>query len=108
MIQKNPFTMVGTIQRCWLFTFHAPADAVQKFVPRELELITRNGVAFWNVVFCQLRGMRPKPLPAFMGISCWHIGYRLYVRFHPVSGEPLEGLYFVRSDCDSPMMVFEG
>jgi hypothetical protein len=107
-MRKNPVTMVGNIERCWLFAFHTPADEARKFLPRELDLVTRDGCAFWNVVFCQLRGMRPQLLPAFLGNSCWHVGYRLYVRFQPASGEPIEGLYFVRSDCNSRITCVMG
>jgi hypothetical protein len=52
--------------------------------------------------------MRPKPLPAFAGISYWHAAYRLYTRL-PVRGRPpIEGLTFLRSDCDSRLIAAAG
>jgi hypothetical protein len=108
MLPKNPLTMVGTIERCWLFTYQTPVDEARSLVPCELELVTREGYAFWNIVVCRARAMRPKGFPALMGVSYWHVAYRFYVRFHPESGPPVEGLYFIRSDCDSRLMAWMG
>jgi hypothetical protein len=108
MIPKNPLTMVGTIQKCWLFAFHTPLEAAAPHLPSGLELVTRGAFAFWNVVVCRVEAMRPKYSPSFVGVSYWHAAYRLYVRFHPKIGEPIEGLYFLRSDCDSKPMTFLG
>jgi hypothetical protein len=108
MLPKNPLTMVGTIERCWLFTYQTPVEEARALVPGELELVSREDCAFWNIVVCWIRAMRPKGLPVFVGMSYWHVAYRFYVRFHPESGPPIEGLYFVRSDCDSRLMAWMG
>jgi hypothetical protein len=100
--------MVGTIERCWLFTYQTPVDEARALVPGELELVTREGCAFWNIVVCRIRAMRPKGLPVFTGVSYWHVAYRFYVRLHLASGPPIEGLYFIRSDCDSRLMAWMG
>ncbi len=70
--------------------------------------MTYGGFAFWNVVVGRVRRMRPWFAPAALGVSYWHVAYRLYVRFHPAQGEAIEGLYFVRSDCDSRLMAAAG
>lgn len=108
LIQKNPLTMCGRLERCWLFTFQTSPAAVRRSLPAVLEPITHNGFAFWNVVITRLRWMRPWPLPAASGVSYWHAAYRLYVRFHPPAARPVEGLYFVRSDCDSRLICAAG
>jgi hypothetical protein len=108
MFRKNPFTMLGRIDRCWLFVYQTPAEEARALVPPELELVTRGGCAFWNIVVCHLSAMRPQPLPAWLGFSYWHIAYRLYVRFRPPGGKMIEGVYFVRSDCNSPLMTVVG
>lgn len=100
--------MRGTIERCWLFTFRAPAEAARRELPPGLAPVTRGDLAFWNVVVSHIGSMRPEPLPAVLGVSYWHVAYRLYVRFAPPGGEPIEGLYFARSDCDSRLMVLAG
>src|SRR5438270_12511526 len=108
MLPKNPVPMVGTLERCWLFTYQTPADEARALVPRELELVTRGECAFWNIVVCRIRAMRPKGFPAFAGFSYWHIAYRLYVRIYPRTGPPIEGIYFPRSDCNSRLMSLMG
>ena len=105
MIPRNPLTMLGTIDRCWLFTYSTPIEEARAALPPELEPVTHAGSAFWNVVVCHISRMRPRPLPAAVGMSYWHAAYRLYVRFRPVGGSPVEGIYFARSDCDSPLMT---
>ena len=104
MIPKNPLTMTGTIRRCWLFAYQSPIEEATKVLPAHLELVTHGRFAFWNVVVCQIGSMRPKGIPSPFGITYWHVGYRLYVRFRPKSGKPIEGLYFLRSDCDNRLI----
>lgn len=107
-IRKNPLTVVGRLQRCWLFAYRTPAEAARQIVPPPLEPVTRGDVAFWNVVVCQVRAMRPKGFPTVVGVSYWHVAYRLYVRLPLPSGEAVEGLYFVRSDCNRALMSLAG
>jgi hypothetical protein len=49
-----------------------------------------------------------RPLPAWLGFRYWHVAYRFYVRYYPPGGEVIEGVYFVRSDCNSPLMTAVG
>ncbi|HUG14343.1 MAG TPA: DUF2071 domain-containing protein [Thermomicrobiales bacterium] len=108
-VQKNPVTMVGALDRCWLFTFRTPAERATSLLPAVLEPVTHDGFAFWNVVVSHIGRMRPRFAPAFTGMSYWHVAYRLYVRLTPAgSSTPIEGLYFIRSDCDSSMMSRAG
>ena len=102
-MRKNPITMKGRIERCWLFTFRTPEAEARRILPRPLLSVTREGCAFWNVVVCRVGAMRPRGVPGFLGMGYWHVAYRLYARF---GGE--EGLYFVRSDCDSGFMAWMG
>lgn len=108
LLQKNPLTMRGLLEKCWLFAYQTPAEAVQPLLPPRLEPVTRQGLAFWNVVVCRVQSLRPAPLPGWPGPAYWHVAYRLYVRFQPQTGEPIEGLYFVRSDCNSRLIGLLG
>lgn len=107
-MQKNPLTVCGRLERCWLFTFQTPPAAARRFLPRALEPITHNGCAFWNVVVARLGAMRPWPLPAWSGVGYRHAAYRLYVRYRPPAGPLRQGLYFVRSDCNSHLLRMAG
>lgn len=97
---RNPLTMAGRIERCWLFSYRTPSEEVRKVLPGTLEPVTYEGFAFWNLVICRVAAMRPRFVPAALGISYWHVAYRVPVRFRSGRGW-IEGLYFVRSDCDS-------
>ncbi|HZH98117.1 MAG TPA: DUF2071 domain-containing protein [Fimbriimonadaceae bacterium] len=95
--------MRGRIERCWLFCFRVEPDRVRGLVPEPLELVTRGGWAFYNVVVSELSHMRPWFLPRFLGMSYTHVAYRLMVRWQAV-----EGLYFLRSDVDSSLVAKAG
>ncbi|HEX5323450.1 MAG TPA: DUF2071 domain-containing protein [Capsulimonadaceae bacterium] len=107
-LPKNPLTMVGTLDRCWLFTFQTPEEDAWGHLPDPLVPVTHNGYAFWNVVVSHIQSMRPKGAPAALGLSYWHVGYRLYARCETGDGTAIEGLYFARSDCDKKLMTFAG
>ena len=100
--------MVGTLSKCWLFTFQTPKQCAVALLPPQLQPVEHQDYAFWNVVVCRVRDMRPKLSPLPLGVTYWHVAYRLYVRCKTHSGEEIEGLYFLRSDCDNAMMSFTG
>jgi hypothetical protein len=108
LIPTNPLTMRGRFTHCWLFTYQTPADAVRHLLPPPLELVTYHGYAFWNIVVCEIHAMRPAPLPALVGIAYRHVAYRLYARITARDGTTIEGLYFLRSDCNRPLMTLAG
>lgn len=105
MIPKNAITMRGRIDRCWLIAFRAPFDLVRAVVPPALEVVGHGEFAYLNVVVSELSQMRPAGVPAFLGLRYRHAAYRAYVRFAPAN---TEGLYFLRSDADHPLMVAAG
>jgi len=108
MWRKNPVTMVGTLDRCWLFTFQTPESEAIRLLPDPLRPVTRAGLAFWNIVVSHVRAMRPKGMPQWLGVSYWHVAYRLYASFVTPGGETMEGLWFARSECDSRLMALAG
>ncbi|MBO8162201.1 MAG: DUF2071 domain-containing protein [Brevibacillus sp.] len=107
-VSANPLTMLGTLERCLLFMYRCPAANVRPHVPDCFQLVTRDGEAIIGVVVSQLSKMRPWPAPRWLGITYRHIAYRVYVRFAPQGHEPIEGLYFLRSDADSRLMTAAG
>ena len=106
---KNPMTVVGTISKCWLFVYQTSIEEARALLPPEVAPVTHNGRAFWNIVISELQGMRPLGFPKFVGVRYWHAAYRLYVKATPKQGgEPIEGLFFLRSDCNSSFMRVSG
>ena len=98
-------TTAGTLSECLLLSYRAPAESVRHLVPRGLDLVTRGGFAFWNVVACTVGNMRPAWMPTCCGVSYHHVAYRLHVQARTATGDgTLRGLYFVRSDADSALI----
>lgn len=108
ILQKNPFTVRGRLRRCWLFVYRTPVASIHALLPPQLAPVTREGFAFWNIVVCEIGGLRPAPLPAAVGLGYWHIAYRLHVRAQTESAGVIEGLHFLRSDCDSALVALAG
>ncbi|MEM1295597.1 MAG: DUF2071 domain-containing protein [Verrucomicrobiota bacterium] len=107
-IPNNPIPMVGRLSRCWLLAYRAPLDLVRRHLPAPLKPLSFGGYGFWNVVVCEIENMRPRGLPSIMGITYRHAAYRIYVRHLNDAGTSVEGLYFLRSDCDSPLLTAGG
>lgn len=105
---RNLITVEGRIVRCWLFSFRAQPEQVRRHIPHPLEIVTFGDSTYWNVVFCELECMRPVGLPKQVGVRYRHIAYRLHVQFRPKNSEPIRGLYFVRSDANSRLIVGAG
>ena len=99
-----PLAMNGRLSECVLLSYRTPARSVRRLVPKGLELETRDGWAFWNVVACRVEGMRPAGVPARLGVSYNHVAYRLHVKARTADGQTLRGLYFVRSDAGSRLV----
>jgi hypothetical protein len=105
IVKNFTITTTGRLAACLLLSYRTPAHLVRHLVPRGLDLVTRGGFAFWNVVACRVEAMRPAGLPACCGVSYNHVGYRLHVQARADNGAaPLRGLYFVRSDADSALV----
>lgn len=104
LIQKNPFAVRGKIDRCWLFTYRTPETHARSLLPPPLLPVTHGGFGFWNIVVCQISEIRPAGVPRSLGISYQHVAYRLLAR----SNSGTEGLFFLRSDCDSRLVTLAG
>lgn len=93
--------MKGRLDPCLLLSYSVPAEQlrrqVRRQVPAGLELVERNGLAFWNVVVCQVNGLRPWFLPRPAGVTCAMLGVRLHVRARLEDGSDLDGLHFVET-----------
>ncbi len=100
--------MVGRLETCLLFALSSPLEEVQQVqIPAPIKLISYNGRAFWNIVVCRIRGMRPIGVPEGLGVTYRHVAYRLYVSADTVDG-PLSGLFFVHSQADNRLISWGG
>lgn len=108
LIPDNPFTMRGHLARCWLVVYRAPLIRVQDRLPAGLEAVGHYGYGFYHWVVCEIRNMRPAPLPAPWGFSYHHAALRILCRTRLADGSIKAGLHFLRSDCNSPLLATAG
>ena len=101
-------TMVGRIGPCYLLNYRVPAARVEHLLPSRLKLITHRKFAFLGVVLSRIERMRPRFVPALVGMTYWHIGYRLHVRAELPGGGAVDGLFFLRSDAESRLISLGG
>lgn len=99
-----PLAMNARLSECLLLSYRTPARSVRQLVPKGLDLVTRDGWAFWSVAACAVESMRPAGVPKFLGVNFNHVSYRLHVKARTAAGRTLRGLYFVRSDADSDLV----
>jgi uncharacterized protein YqjF (DUF2071 family) len=97
------FEMVGRIDECFLLSYGIDPEQAAALVPAGLELITCCRAAFFNIVICHVDRMRARFTPRALGVTYWHIAYRIQVRATLADDRPIEGLYFLRSDIDRPL-----
>jgi uncharacterized protein YqjF (DUF2071 family) len=95
--------MVGRIDECFLLSYGIDPEQASALVPAGLELITCRGAAFFNIVICRVDRMRARFTPRALGVTYWHIAYRVQVRATLADSRSMEGLYFLRSDIDRPL-----
>lgn len=104
-------TMRGAIDPCVLVSLRVPAERVGPLLPPGLRARTldHGGVrwAFVNTVVCRVLRMRPLGVPAWLGVSYWHVAHRVNVVADTAAGA-LSGLYFLRSDVDSALIALPG
>jgi hypothetical protein len=100
--------MVGRIDECFLLSYGIDPEQAAALVPEGLNLITCRGVAFFNIVICHVERMRPRFTPRVLGVTYWHIAYRVQVRATVAGNRSIEGLYFLRSDVDRPLFGAAG
>ncbi len=100
--------MVGRLSECLLLSYSTPLESVRNLVPRGLNIVTHDGHAFWNVVISKIDNMRPWGFPRWTGVTYHHVAYRLQVAVDTDQGQQLQGLYFLRSDVDSRLIIAAG
>ena len=66
------------------------------------------GRAFVSIVVANMRGMRPAPLPESLGSNAYQIVYRAVVELRGRDGTRRRGVFFLRSDCNDPVLSFFG
>lgn len=100
-------SMHGIIDRRILVNFIADADVTSRIIPAPFRPKLYNGKAIVGVCLLRLKQIRPKGLPAFIGISSENGAHRISVEWEE-EGELKEGVYIPRRDTSSKWNAWAG
>jgi hypothetical protein len=97
----------GLIARRVLLNFRADAQIVQSMLPKPFVVEPYQGAAIVGVCLIRLDQLRPKGLPAQVGISSENVAHRVAVRY-PLNGEMRPGVFIWRRETDQKLVQMFG
>jgi Uncharacterized conserved protein (COG2071). len=100
--------MAGLIKRRLLVNFRADPDVVQAVLPAGFRPKLHAGHSIVGICLIRLEQIRPKGLPAALGLSSENAAHRIAVEWNDSDGVRKEGVYIPRRDTDSPVNAFAG
>jgi hypothetical protein len=100
-------TMRGIIDRRILANFHVEPDVLAKVLPNPFRPKLVNGKGIAGICLIRLKQLRPRFVPAFLGISSENAAHRIAVEWDH-NGETKEGVYIPRRDTSSRLNTLLG
>jgi hypothetical protein len=97
----------GIIDRRILINYQIEPDILAKVLPPPFEPKLINGVAIAGVCLIRLKSIRPKFVPAKLGIKSENAAHRIAVQWQE-NGRYREGVYIPRRDTSSRLSTFIG
>jgi hypothetical protein len=97
----------GVIDRRILVNFRVEPDVLARLLPRPFRPKLVNGMGMAGVCLIRLKHIRPRFLPAFLGISSENAAHRIAVEWDQ-DGEPHEGVFIPRRDTSSWLNTLAG
>lgn len=105
---RLPMAMRTTFQDLILFTFRVDPDELGRLLPPLIHPIVVGGGSFVSIVIANMRGMRVSGVPEFLGANAYQIVYRSVVEIRRRDGSVVPGVFFLRSDCNDPVLTLFG
>lgn len=99
--------MRGIIERRILANFHVDPDALANVLPGPFRPKLVNGKGIAGICLIRLKQLRPRFVPAFLGISSENAAHRIAVEWDD-NGETKEGVYIPRRDTSSRLNTLVG
>lgn len=99
--------MQGIIDRRILANFRVDAEVLAKVLPSPFRPKLVNGKGIAGICLIRLKQIRPRSVPAFMGISSENAAHRIAVEWDQ-NGETKEGVYIPRRDTSSRLNTLVG
>lgn len=108
LLKKLPVRYRGELHQVKLINFTVEKEEVLPLLPPDLKPLDYNGRALISTVNVQLHQMHPTFLPGLVSFKYQHIGFRLLLDDRNFNKEQAQGIYFIRSFTDNPLVVFGG
>ena len=100
-------TMHGLIDRRMLVNFRTRPDVIKKMLPDYFRPKLINGWAMAGICLIRLKRIRPRGLPAFIGLNSENAAHRIAVEWD-ADGVVREGVFIPRRDTSSALQKFAG
>src|SRR5687767_7260771 len=100
-------TIIGTIDRRILINYQAEKEVIEKFLPAPFRPKLIEGKAIVGICLIRLRDIRPKGIPANVGLASENGAHRIAVEWLE-NDEMKEGVYVPRRDTSSRLNSLAG
>lgn len=90
----------GTIERRILLNYRIDPDVLKQFLPSQFRPKIYDGYGIGGICMIRFRGIRPRHVPAFLGISSENAAHRIAVEWDQ-DGVIKEGVFIPRRDTNS-------
>jgi uncharacterized protein YqjF (DUF2071 family) len=91
-----------------LLTYAVAPEGLAALLPPCVFPFVHAGSSYISIVVGNLRGMRPGPVPEFLGTNYYQIVYRAVVLLRGRDGTERPGVFFLRSDSNDLVMSYFG
>ncbi len=98
----------GIIRRRILLNYRVAPEAVSRILPGNFRPKLIGGHAIAGICLIRLEEVRPKGLPAVLGISSENSAHRIAVEWEDDAGRKKEGVFVPRRDTDSLLNSLAG
>ena len=94
-------TIHGIIRRRILVNFRVDPEVMQRLLPEPFRPKLLGETALAGICLIRLEQLRPRPLPAAVGLSSENAAHRVAVEWKTPSGDDRQGVYIPRRDSNS-------
>jgi hypothetical protein len=98
----------GVIRRRMLVNFRGDPEVVQRVLPKPFRPKLAGEFAIAGICLIRLEQIRPRHVPAVLGISSENAAHRIAVEWTDDDGRAREGVYIPRRDTDSMLNHLAG
>lgn len=101
-------TIQGVIRRRILVNYRVDPAVMQRQLPDRFRPKLHNGFAIGGICLIKLEEIRPKGMPAFLGMNSENAAHRVAVLWDDEQGKQQEGVYIPRRDTNSRLNQIAG